>query len=58
MAKPTDGGQSRQPTPPAEDPATTEPATLDAVQADYAQGAADRAAFDRNVRRYHSEWSK
>lgn len=56
--KPTDRDTASQPTPPSEDPAATEPATLDAVRADYAQGAADRAAFDRNVRRYHSEWSK
>lgn len=56
--KRTDGRQASQPTPPREDRAATEPATLEAVQADYADGAADRAALDRNVRRYYSEWSK
>lgn len=56
--KRTDGRKASQPTPPREDRAATEPATLDNVRADYADGKADRDAFDRNVRRYHSEWSR
>lgn len=58
MPKRTDAPAGRQPTPPREDRAATEPATLEAVRADYADGAADRAALDRHIARYHSEWSK